>query len=56
MPCISPSLSTETLKYSQESLFMTVNYSKLLLHCLLKPAKGANCRSADQSVEMYRAY
>ena len=39
-------------KHSQDSSFMTVNCSKLLLHCLLKPAKGVNYRGADQSVEM----
>ena len=49
-------LYTETLKYSQDSSFMTVNSSKLLLHRLLKHAKGVNYQGADQSVEMYYIY
>ena len=39
--------STETLKYSQDFSFMTVNCSNLSLHCLLTPAKGVNNWDAD---------
>ena len=48
--------STETLKYSQDFSFMTVNCSNLSLHYLLTPAKGVNYWGADQSAEMYCVY
>ena len=35
---------------------MTVNSSKLLLHRLLKHAKGVNYQGVNQSVEMYCIY
>ena len=44
------------IKYSQDSSCMTVSCSKLLLHCLLKSAKGVNYQGANQSVEMYCIY